>query len=106
MTSVLYYQRMGFARGRGELFGPDGLVNAKRGRKVHPGRDAGSLDISRVSLGGPVFDVEKLRWRNGLWIVNLSADELIRRLRDWALNREMLERILPTRRVVSRCYLI
>ena len=55
-----------------------------------------AFDISRVSLGGPVFDAEKLKWLNGLWIrESLSADELIRRLRDWALNREMLERILP-----------
>ena len=55
-----------------------------------------AFDISRVSLGGPVFDVEKLKWLNGLWIrESLSANELIRRLKDWALNRDMLERILP-----------
>ena len=55
-----------------------------------------AFDISRVSLGGPVFDVEKLRWLNGLWIrESLSADELVRRLRDWALNREVLDKILP-----------
>jgi glutamyl-tRNA synthetase len=55
-----------------------------------------AFDISRVSLGGPVFDVEKLKWLNGLWIrESLTADELVRRLRDWALNREMLDKILP-----------
>ena len=37
-----------------------------------------AFDISRVSLGGPVFDVEKLKWLNGLWIrESLSADDLI-----------------------------
>jgi glutamyl-tRNA synthetase len=55
-----------------------------------------AFDITRVSLGGPVFDVEKLKWLNGLWIrESLSMDDLIRRLRDWALNRAMLEKILP-----------
>ena len=55
-----------------------------------------AFDISRVSLGGPVFDVEKLKWLNGLWIrESLSSDDLIQRLQDWALNREMLEKIVP-----------
>ncbi len=26
------------------------------------------FDIQRVSLGGPIFDVEKLSWLNGMWI--------------------------------------
>jgi glutamyl-tRNA synthetase len=40
--------------------------------------------------------VEKLKWLNGLWIrESLSADDLVNRLRDWALNPEMLDKILP-----------
>lgn len=47
------------------------------------------FDIRRVSLGGPVFDVEKLRWLNGCWIrENLSAEQFGDRLVQWAYHRE------------------
>ena len=46
------------------------------------------FDIQRVSLGGPVFDVEKLSWLNGMWIrEELSDEQLADRLQEWALNR-------------------
>jgi len=96
-TSILYYQRMGFL--------PEAVVNylGRMGWSMPDAQEKFTLsemqaafDITRVSLGGPVFDIEKLKWLNGLWIrESLSADELISRLRDWALNRAMLERILP-----------
>ena len=96
-TSILYYQRMGFL--------PEAVVNylGRMGWSMPDEQEKFTLsemqaafDITRVSLGGPVFDIEKLKWLNGLWIrESLSADELISRLRDWALNRAMLERILP-----------
>ena len=35
------------------------------------------FDIQRVSLGGPIFDVEKLNWLNGQWIKGLSPAELL-----------------------------
>jgi glutamyl-tRNA synthetase len=54
------------------------------------------FDIQRVSLGGPVFDVEKLSWLNGLWIrEDFSDEELADRLADWALNRRNLLQVLP-----------
>ena len=96
-TSILYYQRMGFL--------PEAVVNylgrmgwsmPKEEEKFTLDEMQAAFDISRVSLGGPVFDVEKLKWLNGLWIrESLSLDELARRLRDWAVNRKMLDRILP-----------
>ena len=95
-TSILYYQRMGFL--------PEAVVNylGRMGWSMPDEQEKFTLsemqqafDINRVSLGGPVFDVEKLKWLNGLWIrESLSTDDLIQRLQDWALNREMLERIL------------
>ena len=107
-TSILYYQRMGYL--------PEAVVNylgrmgwsmPNEEEKFTLDEMQAAFDISRVSLGGPVFDVEKLKWLNGLWIrESLSADDLVRRLRDWALNREMLDKICPTRRAVSRCSLI
>ena len=54
------------------------------------------FDIQRVSLGGPVFDVEKLSWLNGMWIrEELSDEQLADRLQEWALNRERLMAFLP-----------
>lgn len=95
-TSILYYQRMGFL--------PEAVVNylGRMGWSMPDEQEKFTLsemqqafDINRVSLGGPVFDVEKLKWLNGLWIrESLSTDDLIQRLQDWALNREMLEKIL------------
>ena len=96
-TSILYYQRMGYL--------PEALLNylGRMGWSMPDEQEKFTLsemqeafDINRVSLGGPVFDVEKLKWLNGLWIrESLSTDDLIQRLQDWALNREMLEKILP-----------
>ena len=96
-TSILYYQRMGFL--------PEAVVNylGRMGWSMPDEQEKFTLsemqeafDINRVSLGGPVFDVEKLKWLNGLWIrESLSTDDLIQRLQDWALNREMLEKIVP-----------
>jgi glutamyl-tRNA synthetase len=96
-TSILYYQRMGFL--------PEAVVNylGRMGWSMPDEQEKFTLsemqeafDINRVSLGGPVFDVEKLKWLNGLWIrESLSTDDLIQRLQDWALNREMLQKILP-----------
>ena len=96
-TSILYYQRMGFL--------PEALLNylGRMGWSMPDEREKFTLaqmeqafDIKRVSLGGPIFDLEKLNWLNGLWIrEDLSLDELAQRLRAWALNRDMLDKILP-----------
>ena len=82
-TSILYYQRMGFL--------PEALLNylGRMGWSMPDEREKFTLaemeqafDIKRVSLGGPIFDLEKLNWLNGLWIrEDLSLDELAQRLR-------------------------
>jgi len=52
--------------------------------------------LENVSLGGPVFDLQKLRWLNGRYIrENYDTDELRGLLEEWALGREMLNRIIP-----------
>jgi len=54
------------------------------------------FDIQRVSLGGPIFDLDKLKWLNGLWIrENLDETQLARRLVDWAYNEANLMKVLP-----------
>ena len=96
-TSILYYQRMGYL--------PEALLNylGRMGWSMPDEREKFTLDemqavfdISRVSLGGPIFDVEKLSWLNGLWIrEDLSTQELAKRLQAWALNSDMLDKVLP-----------
>lgn len=96
-TSILYYQRMGYL--------PEALLNylGRMGWSMPDEREKFSLpemqaafDISRVSLGGPIFDVDKLRWLNGVWLrEELSVEQLAGRMVDWAYNREQLLAVLP-----------
>ena len=96
-TSVLYYQRMGFL--------PEALLNylGRMGWSMPDESEKFSLaqmiahfDIQRVSLGGPIFDVEKLRWLNGMWIrEDLDQAQLAQRLVDWAYNEANLMKVLP-----------
>jgi glutamyl-tRNA synthetase len=87
-TSINYYERAGFL--------PEALVNylGRMGWSMPDEKEKFSLsemidsfDIQRVSLGGPIFDTEKLRWLNGLWIrENLSTTEFVARAETWAFN--------------------
>ena len=96
-TSILFYQRMGYL--------PEAMLNylGRMGWSMPDEREKFTLeemlavfDIQRVSLGGPVFDVAKLRWLNGLWIrEDFTDQQLADRMHDWALNRNTLEAFLP-----------
>ena len=87
-TSVTYYERMGFL--------PEAVVNylGRMGWSMPDESEKFSLqemiakfDISRVSLGGPIFDVEKLSWLNGMWIrEDLSPAEFVSRVKQWSFN--------------------
>ncbi len=93
-TSITYYRDMGFL--------PEALVNylGRMGWSMPDEREKFTLaemiehfDVSRVSLGGPIFDVEKLTWLNGLWIRDLSPSALLDKILSWRGNREQLEKI-------------
>ncbi|WP_201528925.1 glutamate--tRNA ligase [Psychrobacter frigidicola] len=43
-----------------------------------------SFDIHRVSLGGPIFDIEKLNWLNAEWLRALTPEELKNKILAWA----------------------
>ena len=85
-TSIFYYRDMGYL--------PEAVVNylAMMGWTMPSGEEKFSLqdmenafDINRVSLGGPIFDLEKLDWLNGKYIrESLSDDELAERFLQWA----------------------
>ncbi|SDO40735.1 glutamate--tRNA ligase [Vreelandella arcis] len=96
-TSINYYRRMGFL--------PQAVTNylGRMGWSMPDEREKFSLaemmaefDIQRVSLGGPVFDLEKLTWLNGVYIrEDLDDDGLLQALREWAFNDDYVKQILP-----------
>lgn len=106
-TSILYYKKMGFL--------PEALINylGRMGWSMPDESEKFDLqsmfdnfDIQRVSLGGPIFDVEKLKWLNGRWLrEDLSVEELAEKLHEWAFNKEallpMLEQFQPRLEVYS-----
>jgi glutamyl-tRNA synthetase len=96
-TSLLYYQRAGFL--------PEAMVNflGMMGWLMPDGREKFTLEemcanlrLEKISLGGPVFDVAKLRWLNGRYIrEDYSPATLYPVLEGWSLNAETFRRIVP-----------
>ena len=55
-----------------------------------------SFDIKRISLGGPIFDLAKLKWLNGRYLrEQLQPEEVVQRLQAWKANPDFLEKIMP-----------
>lgn len=87
-TSILFYKHMGFL--------PEALLNylGRMGWSMPDERECFGLqdmfdafDIQRVSLGGPVFDVDKLRWLNGEWLRKLTPQAFFEQYAQWANSR-------------------
>jgi glutamyl-tRNA synthetase len=96
-TSLLYYRRAGFLpEAMVNFMGMFGWTRAEGDEKFTLDEFIEHFDIEGLSLGGPVFDVEKLRWLNGRYIrEDYDTDALLSALRTWALGREHLRRIIP-----------
>jgi glutamyl-tRNA synthetase len=96
-TSLSFYERMGFL--------PEALVNylGLMAWSMPSGEEKFSLPemvdqftLERISLGGPVFDMQKLQWLNGRYIrESLTEEDLAARVRAWALNEDYLRPIAP-----------
>lgn len=81
-TNVLWYRREGFL--------PEAVVNylGLLGHSMPDQREVFTLEEfrrefswTRVNTSGPIFDMEKLEWLNGMWIRRLPVEELAARLR-------------------------
>ena len=96
-TSILYYQRMGYLpEAVTNYLGRMGWSMPDESEKFSLAQMQSHFDISRVSLGGPIFDVEKLKWLNGLWLREDYTDEsLAIKLHEWLLNQENLMQVMP-----------
>jgi glutamyl-tRNA synthetase len=96
-TSINYYRLAGFL--------PEALLNflGLMGWAMPSGEEkftiadmCANLELEKISLGGPVFEVDKLRWLNGRYIREDYAPETLQaKLEEWALNRERIARIIP-----------
>jgi len=96
-TSIRFYRRLGSL--------PQALLNylALMGWTMPDEEEFFSLeqmveqfDPTRISLGGPVFDLKKLTWLNGRVIrENLTPEQLQDTLREWLINDDYLARLMP-----------
>lgn len=99
-TSLTYYRRAGYL--------PEALLNylALMGWSMPGGEDkftleqmTRSLELEDITLGGPVFDIQKLRWLNARYIrEDLTPDALYERLQSWALNDGYMRRVAAVAR--------
>lgn len=83
-TSLEYYQRAGILP---EAFlnflGLLGYSMPDEREKFSLDEFASELDLARVSLGGPVFDLQKLSWLNGVYVRDMSPEALAERTFAW-----------------------
>ncbi len=95
-TSVTFYGRMGFL--------PQAMLNylGRMGWSMPDEREKFTLnemieqfDINRVSLGGPIFDLEKLSWLNGQWLRELPVEQFAAEVQKWAFNPQYMMQIAP-----------
>jgi glutamyl-tRNA synthetase len=96
-TSIQYYREAGYL--------PEALRNflGLMGWTMPDGEEkftledlAANLRLEDISLGGPVFDVDKLRWLNGKYIrEDYTPQTLYAALEGWSLNREKMQEIVP-----------
>jgi glutamyl-tRNA synthetase len=95
-VSLQYYEHTGIL--------PEALLNylGRMGWSIDDETEKFSLEemvevftFERMRLGGPVFDLEKLDWLNGLYLRELSSAQVVDRLKGWLLSRDYLERLVP-----------
>lgn len=94
-TSITYYERMGFLPGAVlNYLGRMGWSMPDEREKFNLDEMIEHFDIKRVSLGGPIFDVEKLSWLNSVWLRDLSVPELMQAFQRWAINPDYLAQVV------------
>jgi glutamyl-tRNA synthetase len=94
-TSILYYRQAGFL--------PEALVNylglmaysmPNESETFTLDEMTASFDIDRISLGGPIFDLQKLQHFNGRAIREMPVEKLLETMKDWKHTDETWTRIL------------
>ena len=70
-------------------------LNTKEGDIFSLAEMKEKFDFSRISLGGPVFDLVKLKWLNGEYIRKQSPDEFFATMRSTIFSDEYLRAVAP-----------
>jgi glutamyl-tRNA synthetase len=96
-TGIFYFRDAGFL--------PEALLNylGMMGYTLPDQREIFSLDelvdtfdLKRISLGGPIFDLAKLKWLNGRYLrEKLEPAQVVDRLLQWKANPDVLGKIMP-----------
>ena len=101
-VSLIYYQQAGFLPGAminflGLMGGgmPAGTEKNTQVEIFSLAQMLQQFDFARISLGGPVFDLTKLKWLNGEYIRALSPEAFYAQLRTTILSDEYLSSIAP-----------
>jgi glutamyl-tRNA synthetase len=96
-TSIDYYRRAGY-------LGPAlrnylGLMSYPppgEEEKFTPEQWVAGFDLDKISLGGSVFDLDKLLWLNGRYLrEDFSAEAVLGALKGWLFNDETLGQLVP-----------
>ena len=96
-TSINYYREAGFLpEALRNFLGMMGWLMPNGEEKFTLKEMIANLELEKISLGGPVFDVDKLKWLNGRYLrEDYDTDRLAGALETWALNPERMRRIIP-----------
>ena len=70
-------------------------LNTKEGDIFSLAEMLASFDFNRISLGGPVFDLVKLKWLNGEYIRKLSPGDFFTALRQTIFSDAYLQAVAP-----------
>ncbi len=96
-TSIGYYRRAGYLpEALLNFLGMMGWLMPDGEEKFTVAQMIQNLKLEDISLGGPVFDTDKLRWLNGRYIrEDYGTEGLCDLLEKWALRREKFLQIAP-----------
>jgi len=70
-------------------------INSKEGDIFSLAEMLEKFDFQRISLGGPVFDLTKLKWMNGEYLRRLLPEEFFQALRATIFSDDYLRHIGP-----------
>jgi len=95
-TSILYYQRKGILpEAFRNYLGLMGWSMPEDKEKFTTEEMIQNFTWDRMSLGGPVFDIQKLTWLNGKYLHELDTETYLKQLRSQLFSDEYLRQIIP-----------
>ena len=104
-VSLNYYRRKGIL--------PQAMVNflGLMGWSYEEGVETFSLaqmidrfKLEDITLGGPVFDIEKLTWLNQQYVQRLSEEEFVSQVREEVFNAEKIRALFPLFKERVACF--